>query len=48
MNFVNHGSARRLVGRFLGNEGMKLKGVYLMQAEEEKGRIFDDELKLSG
>jgi hypothetical protein len=48
MNFVNHGSTRRLAGRFLGSEGMKLRGVYLIQAEEEKGKLFDDEVKLSG
>jgi len=32
---MNHGFARRLVGRFLGSEGMKLGGVYGKQAEEE-------------
>jgi hypothetical protein len=35
MSFVNHGSERRLAGRFLGSEGMRLGGVYLRQAEEE-------------
>jgi hypothetical protein len=31
---MNHVSARRLVGRLLGSKGMRLRRVYLRQAEE--------------
>jgi hypothetical protein len=36
MSFVNHGSPKRLVGRFLGSEGMRLGKVYLMTVEKDK------------
>jgi hypothetical protein len=36
MSFVNHGSTRRLARRFLGSEGMRLRGVYLMPIDEKK------------
>jgi hypothetical protein len=45
MNFVNHDSTRKLVGKFLGSEGMELWRVYLMQAEEEETRLLRDEMK---
>jgi len=37
MSFANYGSVRRLVGRFLGNERMRMGGIYLMLTEEYKG-----------
>jgi hypothetical protein len=40
MSFVNHGSTRRLARGFLGSEGIRLKGIYLMQAEKEKKGSF--------
>jgi hypothetical protein len=42
MNCVNHNFARSLVGRFLGGEGMKMGGVYLMPTKEYKGEAFCD------
>jgi hypothetical protein len=42
MNYVNHGSARRLARRILGSEKMKMGGIYLMFANEYKGEIFCD------
>jgi len=48
MSFVNHSFTRRLARRFLGSKGMRLRGVYLMQVEEElQGFFFGDEEKLS-
>jgi len=37
MSYVNHGFAKGLAGRFLGNEGMKMGGIYIMLVEENKG-----------
>jgi hypothetical protein len=36
MSFVNHSFAKRLARRFLGSEGMRLGGIYLMPAEKDK------------
>jgi hypothetical protein len=40
MSCVNHGSARRLVGRFQGSEGMRIGRVYMMLVEEHGGVEF--------
>jgi hypothetical protein len=48
MNFVNHVFAKRLVGRLLGSKGMRLGGVYLRQAEEEREVFKGTKKKLSG
>jgi hypothetical protein len=37
MSYVNHGFARGLAGIFLGSEGMKMGGIYIMLVEENKG-----------
>jgi hypothetical protein len=37
---VNHGFARGLAGRFMGNETMKIGGVYMMLIEEYQGEFF--------
>jgi hypothetical protein len=37
---VNHGSTRGLAGRFLGSEGTRIGGVYMMLAQEYKGVEF--------
>jgi hypothetical protein len=48
MSFVNHVSTRKLVGRLLGSEGMKLGGIYLRQAEEELRGFLVIKKKLNG
>jgi hypothetical protein len=40
MSCVNHGSARRLAGRFVGSEGMRIGRVYMMLVEENEGVEF--------
>jgi hypothetical protein len=45
MRFVDHKFARRLAGRLLGREGMRLGGGYLRQAEEELRGFLGDEEK---
>jgi hypothetical protein len=40
MCYVNHESARGLVGRFLGSEGTRIRGVYMMLVEEYKGKFL--------
>jgi hypothetical protein len=40
MNFVDHVSARRLAGRLLESEGMRLGGGYLKHVEEELRELF--------
>jgi hypothetical protein len=49
MGYVNHGFARGLIGSFLGSEGMKSGGRYMMLVEENKkgGANFGEERKLS-
>jgi hypothetical protein len=47
MCYVNHGFARGLVGRFLGSEGMRIGRIYMMLAEEYRGKVFGEERKLS-
>jgi hypothetical protein len=42
MNYVNRGSTRRLARRNLGSERMKIRGVYLMSANEYKKEVFCD------
>jgi hypothetical protein len=37
MSYVNHGFARGLARRFLGSEGVKMGGIYIMLVEENKG-----------
>jgi len=44
---VNHDSTRGLVRRFMGSEGMRMGGVYLMLVEEYRVKVFCDEKKLS-
>jgi hypothetical protein len=34
MNYVNHGSVKRLARKFLGSKGMRIKGIHMMLAEE--------------
>jgi hypothetical protein len=40
MFFVTHGCAKGLAGRFIGIEGMKIRGVYLMLAKEYKAQFL--------
>jgi len=42
MNCVNHGSTRKLAGRFLGSKRMRMGGGYLMLAKEYKQEVFCD------
>jgi hypothetical protein len=44
---VNHGSTKGLARRFMGSEGTRMGGVYLMLAKEYKAEAFCDEKKLS-
>jgi hypothetical protein len=37
MIYVDHGSTKGLAGRFLGNERMKIGGIYMMLAKENCG-----------
>jgi hypothetical protein len=37
---VNHGSTKGLARRFLGSEGTKIRGVYMMLAKEYKGKVL--------
>jgi hypothetical protein len=40
MNCVNHGSTRKLAGRFLGSKRMRMGGGYLILAKEYKQEVF--------
>jgi hypothetical protein len=42
MSCVNHGYARRLIGRLLGSKGMRMGGGYLMPTEEYEHEAFCD------
>jgi hypothetical protein len=40
MSYVNHVFATKLAGSILGSEGMRIGGVYMMLAEENRGGIL--------
>jgi hypothetical protein len=48
MSYVNPDSAKRLAGKFMGSEGTRIGGVYMMLVEESRrnSNFFGEKKKL--